>query len=90
MIHFTDECSTDCFFSHQINCRGRKFYEDNRLAIAASNVSGVLTLLSEPKGLETMMATNKSNDPESSRLRYVETILHMDTWFTMDLSPDSP
>lgn len=52
-------------------------------------MSGLLTLLSEPKGLKLLSSTGRSSTPEAARKRYVSTIMHVLRWYEIDLSPGS-
>lgn len=54
-----------------------------------SNFCGLLTLLSDPKGLKILSSTQRSNTPEAAKKRYVSTIMHIISWYETDLSPGS-
>ncbi|XP_058831224.1 uncharacterized protein LOC131689887 isoform X2 [Topomyia yanbarensis] len=54
-----------------------------------SNFCGLITLLCEPKGLTVLNNTGRSSTPETARKRYISTILHMMSWYEIDLSPGS-
>lgn len=71
------------------NHSGQQYFFDNRFGIMGTNLLGLLTLLSEPRGLKVISATGRSNAPETARHRYVSTILHVVSWYEFDLSPGS-
>ncbi|XP_055628422.1 uncharacterized protein LOC129769913 [Toxorhynchites rutilus septentrionalis] len=69
--------------------RGQKYFLDNRFGMMQSNFCGLITLLSEPKGLTVLNNTGRSSTPETARKRYISTIFHMLSWYEIDLSPGS-
>ncbi|XP_053685354.1 uncharacterized protein LOC128734961 [Sabethes cyaneus] len=69
--------------------RGQKYFFDNRFGMMQSNYCGLVTLLCEPKGLMILNNTGRSSTPETARKRYLSTVLHMLSWYEIDLSPDS-
>jgi hypothetical protein len=54
-----------------------------------TNLIGLLSLLAEPHGLEILSSTGKSSVKETSKQRYIRTILHMLSWFKKELNEDS-
>ncbi|XP_058465843.1 uncharacterized protein LOC131439163 isoform X2 [Malaya genurostris] len=69
--------------------RGQKYFFDNRFGMMQSNFCGLVTLLCEPKGLIILHNTGRSSTPETARKRYLSTLVHMLSWYEMDLSPGS-
>lgn len=50
---------------------------------------GLITLLADPKGLDLLDSTGRSSTPDTAKKRYVSTIIHMLSWYEIDLRPDS-
>lgn len=62
---------------------------DNRFGMLQSNMVGLLSLLADPKGLRILMATGKSSTPATAKKRYASTLVHMMSWYELDLSHGS-
>lgn len=62
---------------------------DNRFGMLTSKMFGLLTLLADPKGLDILDSTKRSNTAETAKNRYVSTVVQMLLWYENDLRPDS-
>lgn len=85
---------TNFFFNLKIantivNHSGQKYFMDNRFGMLGSNLYGLFTLLADPKGLEVLDSTGRSSTPETAKKRYVSTIVHMLSWYEVELRPGS-
>lgn len=70
-------------------CRGQQYFKENRFGILNSNLFGLLSVIAEPKGLKILASTGRSSTPETAKKRYVQTIIHMLSWYENDLVPGS-
>lgn len=77
------------WFNEQQFDLGREYFMKNRFGILNTNMCGLLLLLAFPKGLSILRATNQSNTVDTSRERYVATILHTLSWYEVQLKNDS-
>ncbi len=62
---------------------------DNRFGMLTSNLYGLFALLADPKGLDILDSTGRSSTAETAKKRYISTIVHMLSWYEVDLQPDS-
>ena len=69
--------------------KGREFFFKNRWAILESNMVGLVCLLYDSKGLSILSMTGKSSTPENAYKRYYSTVMHVLSWYYVDLSPKS-
>ncbi|XP_055612222.1 uncharacterized protein LOC129758669 [Uranotaenia lowii] len=83
------EFQLPAWFDEEKFKRGQKYFRDNRFGMMLSNMCGLISLLSDPKGLNLLHNTGKSSTPETARKRYISTTLHMLSWYEIDLTPGS-
>lgn len=69
--------------------RGQMYFQQNRVGIFLSDIFGLLTLLSEPVGVKILDYTKKSSTAETSKYRYLSTVIKTLTWYEEDLEPGS-
>jgi hypothetical protein len=72
-----------------LSYRAQQYFHDNRFGMMYTNLIGLLTLLSEPRGLQILDSTGKSSETETAKQRYIRTTLHMLSWFKSDLQEKS-
>lgn len=70
-------------------CRGQKYFMANRFGMLQSNMVGLLSLLQDPKGLRILAGTGKSSTSATAKKRYASTLVHLMSWYEMDLTPGS-
>lgn len=54
-----------------------------------SNLYGMFSLISEPRGGKILDHTGKSSTAETAKKRYISTTVHMTNWYQHDLTPGS-
>ena len=66
--------------------RGQKYFYSNFYAMFASNLIGLILVLTVPTILDVLVFTNKSSDPYTAFKRYLDTIRHMLRWYRYDVT----
>lgn len=72
-----------------INCRAQQYYASNIFAMASGNALGTMAVFAIPSILDMLVFTKNSSVPKTAYKRYVETLLHLVTWYQHDLKPGS-
>ncbi|XP_022165470.1 uncharacterized protein LOC111030339 isoform X1 [Myzus persicae] len=72
------------WFDAQLFARGQKYFYSNFYAMFASNLIGLILVLTVPTILDVLVFTNKSSDPYTAFRRYLDTIRHMLRWYRYD------
>lgn len=57
--------------------------------MAAGNAIGTMAVLAIPSILDVLIYTKGSSVPKTAYKRYVETVLHLISWYMHDLTPGS-
>ncbi|XP_015607392.1 uncharacterized protein LOC107273562 isoform X2 [Cephus cinctus] len=65
---------------------GQEYYKNNKLAFAVASLTGVMAVLSNPDILKILIYTKQSGTQCTAFRRYLETLLHMYTWYTCDVT----
>lgn len=68
---------------------GRQFFFRNKWSILESNLVGLICLLSDTKGLSILSMTGKSNTVEDACKRYSSTVVHVLSWYYVNITPKS-
>ena len=75
------------FSSRLVTFRAQEFYKENRAAMFAGKLAGLLAVISIPSILKILVYTNQSSVPVTAYRRYIQTIFHMLNWYEHDLKP---
>lgn len=67
--------------------RAQQYFRDNFFTMVNGKTAGLLGILAIPSILNVLIYTKASSVPQTAYRRYVETILHVLTWFEDDLKP---
>ncbi|KAF0759981.1 DUF2236 domain-containing protein, partial [Aphis craccivora] len=65
---------------------GQNYFYSNFYSMFASNLIGLILVLTVPTILDVLVFTNKSSDPYSAFRRYLDTIRHMLRWYRYDVT----
>lgn len=85
----TTNVGPPAWFNEQKFDLGREYFMNNRFGILNTNLCGLVLLLAVPRGLAMLRATNRSNTVDTSRNRYLDTIMHTLSWYEVQLKNDS-
>lgn len=85
----TEEPDLPTWFDHVKYEKGRQFFFKNKWPILESNMVGLVCLLSDTRGLEILSTTRKSDTVEDAYKRYSSTVVHVLSWYYVDLTPKS-
>lgn len=85
----TDEPDLPIWFDHSKYQKGREFFFKNKWSILESNMVGLICLLADTKGLNILSMTGKSSTVEDAYKRYSSTVVHVLSWYYVDLTPKS-
>lgn len=85
----TNNFALPSWFDEQQFDLGREYFMNNRFGMINANLIGLIFVLSLPRGLALIHATNQSNTAETARQRYAETLVHTLSWYEVQLKKDS-
>lgn len=85
----TDEPDLPTWFDPEKYQKGREFFFRNKWSILESNMVGLICLLADIRGLSILSMTGKSSTAEDAYKRYSSTVMHVLSWYYVDLTPKS-
>ncbi|XP_022914675.1 uncharacterized protein [Onthophagus taurus] len=69
--------------------RAQHFFEQNISSMLLVSLTGLILMLSYPRGIKLLLATNKSSEPLTAYKRYRDTMKHMVSWYRGDFTVGS-